>query len=373
MKLDLNTVKSKLNEKFVHCDPFAEAFTAAVNTNKNVMFYGKGGHAKSEMAGFLTKEFNMKPFVKAFGIGSSMEDLLGGLDMRAFQDGIPEENVKRGTIRYLIENSFMMHEYVVFEELFDAPAQMLTILKDILTSGYYRQGNHVMEIKTKCIIVLTNKTKEEIGEDDSTKALLERFPIEARIEWPDYSEQSFSNMFSKVLKDEMKTFSEILADIHRNGGWISPRTAIQAAEIMKSEGVHGLRYIKGFKNSVIDELLAKAEREEKNKRLEQVKKDLTNKIKDVISKILENVDTEDAYQVFKVANKVDELAKLIQKSVSDEEYIPFFNNFASMLEKRAHTIRQKMLNHVTCQVSEEEIKELENLLNKEDEKNIKSS
>jgi hypothetical protein len=35
---------------------------------------------------------------------------------------------------YLVENSFMNHEYVVFEEMMDAPDFILEQLKDILSS-----------------------------------------------------------------------------------------------------------------------------------------------------------------------------------------------------------------------------------------------
>jgi hypothetical protein len=53
--------------------------------------------------------------------------LFGGLDINKFHD--------EGVLEYLLDNSFMNHEYVVFEEMMDAPDFILEQLKDILSSS----------------------------------------------------------------------------------------------------------------------------------------------------------------------------------------------------------------------------------------------
>jgi hypothetical protein len=53
----------------------------------------------------------------------------------------------------------MNHEYVVFEEMMDAPDFILEQLKDILSSGEFRNGTQVYPIKTRFIVCNTNKTR----------------------------------------------------------------------------------------------------------------------------------------------------------------------------------------------------------------------
>ncbi len=93
---------------------------------------------------------------------------------------------KTGEIQYLVENSFMNHEYVIFEEAFDAPVYVLTILKDILTSRELRNGHQVFPIKTKMIVICTNHSRSVIADDLSIKALMERFPLELEVKWQSY-------------------------------------------------------------------------------------------------------------------------------------------------------------------------------------------
>src|SRR4029078_3038105 len=113
------------------------------------------------------------------GSGTTTDKLFGGLDLKLFNE--------EGKIQYLVENSFMNDEFVIFEELFDAPDYILEQLKDILSSGVFRNGTQVFPIKTKLIICCTNKTREQFSKNDSLKALMERFPLEHEVKWDSYN------------------------------------------------------------------------------------------------------------------------------------------------------------------------------------------
>jgi hypothetical protein len=69
------------------------------------------------------------------GAGMNADRLFGGLDINKFHD--------EGVL-YLLDNSFMNHEYVVFE-MMDAPDFILEQLKDILSSEN-------LEMEHKCIL-----------------------------------------------------------------------------------------------------------------------------------------------------------------------------------------------------------------------------
>ena len=225
-------LKSVLSEKFVNIDKVADIIEIGLITKKNVFLYGRGGHAKSEIAQEILKFVDPEgrnSFVLACGEGLTEEKLFGGVDIAKFQ--------KSGVIEHLVHNSFMNYKYVVFEELLDSRMNVLLSLKDILTSKKFRNGNQVFDIKTEFIIVLTNRTKQEVSEDNSIKALLERFPLEMKVEWDSYTSGDYSNMFSKVLKSSYPEVAKICQTLNESGDFVSPRTAIHMAEVASKKGL----------------------------------------------------------------------------------------------------------------------------------------
>lgn len=229
-----------LAERFIHSKEIVDSLYPGLMLGKNVLFYGRGGHGKSEMTEcFFDKALELgliqnKPFVQALGEGLTEEALFGGLEMKKFMDN--------GEYEYLVKNSFMNHEIVVFEEIFDAPAPILLSLKDILSSGYFRKGHQTFKIKTKMIIGLTNRSKEEFSEDDSLEALVQRFSITRKVEWEAYTKTEWKNLFNKVFGNDKKFMEKNkvkLADLANilelnnsvGAGFVSPRTAISAAQL----------------------------------------------------------------------------------------------------------------------------------------------
>jgi len=149
----------------------------------------------------------------------------------------------------------MNHEYVVFEELFDAPDFILEQLKDILSSGTFRNGGQTFEIKTKYIICATNRTREEFAKNASLQALMERFPLEHNVIWDNYNELSYKTLlesrFGEGNVDPIIPF--ILQKYATKSITISPRIAIVAYEIFMKAGLDALMYIADFnkKNDII--------------------------------------------------------------------------------------------------------------------------
>lgn len=244
-KIESKDVKTLLNKRFIKTDEFAELLWVGFSTNKNIIFWGPGGHGKSEMAMEFFNGFNLPVFVQALGDGTTEDHLLGGLDMKAFKD--------EGKIEYLVENSFMAHEYVIFEELLDCPSQVLLRLKDILTSGYFRNGTQQYQIKTKFIVCLTNRSRDEVSDDRSVLALMERFPLELNVTWDSYEAKDYSMMFKKVLKKDHPVLAEAIAQCNKTS-FISPRTAIHAAAVYETGGFSALRHIAGFNEGVVKNL-----------------------------------------------------------------------------------------------------------------------
>jgi len=249
------TKKAASTEKFVFMDKTASILNVGFSTSKNVVLYGPGGHGKSEMTLDFLQAKGITPYVITMGTGMTTDRLFGGLDIPTFET--------TGKIEYLVENSFMNNEYVVFEELFDAPDFILEQLKDILSSGVFRNGTQIFPISTKFIICCTNRTRDEFSKNMSLKALMERFPLELNVIWDNYTEISYNRLLeSKFGVDNVDpVIPYLLQEYAKNGVTISPRVAVTAYQVYDQCGPESLGFIAEFakKPSLIAEVIKKFE------------------------------------------------------------------------------------------------------------------
>jgi hypothetical protein len=247
--------KNPVAEKFVFMDKTVSILNVGFSTAKNVILYGPGGHGKSEITLDFLKAKGIEPFIQTMGTGMTTDRLFGGLDIPTFET--------TGKIEYLVHNSFMNHEYVIFEELFDAPDFILEQLKDILSSGVFRNGTQIFPINTKFIICCTNRTRDEFSKNMSLKALMERFPLELNVIWDNYTEISYNKLLeSKFGVDNVDpVIPYLLQEYAKNGITISPRVAVTAYQVYDECGPESLSFIAEFakKPSLIAEAIKKFE------------------------------------------------------------------------------------------------------------------
>lgn len=248
---------STLKEKFVFMDKTEQILNIGFETRKNIVLYGPGGHGKSEITLEYLKEKGIDPYVITMGTGMTTDRLFGGFCLPNLQKG------GNGKIEYLVENSFMNEEYVVFEEMFDAPDFILEQLKDILSSGIFRNGTQIFHIKTKFIICCTNRTRDEFSKNMSLKALMERFPLELNVIWDNYTEISYNKLLeSKFGVDNVDpVIPYLLQEYAKAGITISPRIAVTAYSVYDQCGPEALSFIAEFtkKPSLIAEAIKKFE------------------------------------------------------------------------------------------------------------------
>jgi hypothetical protein len=253
-------IKSEEKEKsfkseFVYMDKTVNILNVGFQTGKNVVLYGPGGHGKSEITLDYLKEKGIDPYIITMGTGMTTDRLFGGLNIPTFEAS--------GKIEYLVENSFMEHEYVIFEEMFDAPDFILEQLKDILSSGVFRNGTQIFPIKTKFIVCCTNRTRDEFSKNMSLKALMERFPLELNVIWDNYTEITYNKLLeSKFGEGEVDpVIPYLLQEYAKNGIIISPRVAVIAYTIFDECGPESLAFIAEFakKPSLISDAIKKFE------------------------------------------------------------------------------------------------------------------
>jgi len=310
--------------KFVYVDKPKQALELSYLTGENIILYGKGGHAKSELVEWFLDTKGQTPFIKTMGAGTTTDSLFGGIDIKHFNE--------TGELNYLVENSFMNSEYVILEELMDAPDYILEQLKDIITSKKFRNGGQVFHIKTKLIICCTNRTRDEFSKNDSLKALMERFPLEIKVEWDSYNRTTYGFMFQSLFGKNYKTLEYILEKLAQASCVVSPRTAVKTAKILEANGgdYSCLEFIADFagKNSaMVKAEIAKYKNVEviekiidnvkvMMKDVDSIKLDTLDNIKQVKT-LLRSIDTET--KALKVKKVDDDLMKTITASTNQFE------------------------------------------------------
>ncbi len=271
------------------------------------------------------------------GSGTTTDSLFGGIDIKLLTD--------TGKLEYLVENSFMNYPYVIFEELFDAPDYILEQLKDILTSKKFRNGTQEFDIKTKLIVCCTNKTREEFSKNDSLKALMERFPLEYKVEWSQYNRSTYDYLFQTVLSKSYPELSFLLEKLHVNGTTVSPRTAIKAAKIVESTGgLDCLDYIADFAGKNKDLI---SEELKKYKNIAIIEKLIVD-IEAVIAKCeLEPLNTLDGIkQARAYVKQIDSFQRILCTKKADDEMLQKRDSYTKTYQDYINN-KNAQINHAT--------------------------
>lgn len=334
-------VKSQIASRFAYSEDVAEMLYTAMQCGEHCVMFGPGGHGKSEMSIEFFNSLGIEPFVQALGPGTTTEQLLGGMDMQLFNT--------TGKIEYLVEHSFMNHEYVVFEEAFDAPVYVLTTLKDILTSKCLRNGSQIFPIKTKMIVINTNHSRTQIADDLSIKALMERFPLELEVKWQAYHEGNYMSMFNLLFgsSTEVKnynTVAKLCGTLYSEGITISPRTAVKMAKIYSTVGAAGLKYIAEVPMSAYDELATL----ENAAKQDQISKDLlegyATQITELYAKTEEQIT--DHTECLKASKSFARIRKALDKITVTESYFEEKQRLMDSCDTHHNFFKDKALENV---------------------------
>ena len=240
--INYKEVCSWFGKSFVQYEEVALALSAAWNSRQNIILFGKGGYGKSEFAEefgkFLVEKNQISPkdtYVLSLNASSTEDKILGGTDMKKLMTD--------GEICYLLQYAFTNFRYVIFEELFDASSLVLSSLKDILQSGYVRNGNQVEKVKTEMIVGCTNFTRENFVVDNSTEALMQRFMLSMEIVWENHDISAYREMFVKrfpnVAPLQYEMFLQIIEEANSTVGntigheYVSPRSSVKGFNILQ--------------------------------------------------------------------------------------------------------------------------------------------
>jgi hypothetical protein len=291
-------IEKALDEKFIYWQSIAKLMALGIVTKTPVLMWGPPGYGKSEMTMEALKSiFEQEDiFVQSFSTDMTESRLFGGVDIKVLQES--------GKQVFLVENSFIKYRVVIFEEIFQAPPELLKSLKDLITSKSLRNGTQQEKMECEIIIGLTNKQPSEIADmGDDEKAIIERFPLQLNVAWESHEAKDYLALFKKVipvafpqgpdLNNMAPILAEVLAKIAKTNTPISPRTAVHclraiqgAATLRGSESVEKedllvLEFIDGlteFAKTIqteIEQATERASAEERYKKAETALNDLT--------------------------------------------------------------------------------------------------
>lgn len=336
------TAKSIKTTDFVFMEKTLTVLNLGLESGKNVILYGPGGYGKSQITEAFFNEKGITPYTITMGTGMTTDRLFGGLDIPTFNS--------TGKIEYLVENSFMNHEYVVFEELFDAPDFILEQLKDILSSGVFRNGSQVFNIKTKYIICATNRTREEFSKNASLQALMERFPLELNVVWDNHNEIAYNTLLESKFGvgnvDPLIPF--VLEQYAKKGIIISPRVAKTAYDIFLTSGIDGLMFIADF-NKKSDILKNSIKEFEDNAKINEI----MFKITEISEKLFDN-DLDDIDKVREASANIKILkalhADLVEVKVSDN-FVSKLNDKKTQLDELINAQNKRIM--IATSINEE--------------------
>lgn len=337
---------NKGTKGFVFMDKTKEVLDIAYGLGKNVILFGKGGYGKSEFVEAFFKEKGIKPFTVQMGSGMTQDRLFGGMDLKKFSE--------TGEILYLADKSFMNHEYVIFEELFDAPDFILETLKAVLSSKVLQNGGNEYALKTKLIICCTNKTRDEFAKNDSLKALMERFPLEQEVKWEQHTKDCYEKLFETTFgthpdDPNVPIVSPLLPYIceqfAKNDSTISPRVALNAAEVLMAGEVDHLMYIAEFK----------AKKDVLKNAVAQFKtifefEDLKNNLNSTVSKLNTRVDesrklsgnalTTELLDIANIAKKLEEKIDKVRNLKIDDTLAKQHSEFLKSITKSNEDLKR---------------------------------
>lgn len=252
--MTLQQFREALNPRFSFMEPVIDAVYYGIKLKKHTILHGPGGHAKSTIVEEALKLFvGEDAFYKDVYITNCAEDMdttpiMGYDDIVKWQKEGVLEKVTAQTI-------FQQKKYAILEEGLDAPAALLTALKDPLMRGYLCINGECRPNTLESLFICTNVDPMKwAGKDNSKLALLQRFYFSVEVIWPDYSYKSWDVFFKKrgISTAVMAKFCEIC---HQNGWPISPRSAERMEEVYRNFGLEALVHFENMPAPVFQKLV----------------------------------------------------------------------------------------------------------------------
>lgn len=344
---------------YSHSFNFCQIMALCAIGKFNVLFYGPGGYAKTDMIMLFLKSIKGASSGKLeCSSRTTSDDLFGGSIARTeiFKviNSVSEASDEAENLRKIQEErifadiywekGLLSKNYFFLDEALDPPTDTLTDLKAVLTHREMRGHKS----KHQIVIGATNKDPYQMLESvpyedvNSLEALLQRFLVVEQV-WESHTEDDYYRLssfhnpelqyyaFEDLLRDQQKALQVELGENEERllcslsakstelGSRVSPRThmwvkralKVQAfinekSEVSEREIVEVVPLFKSYHQSIVSEFQEELER---HRRIIEMKHDL-EKVSLDLEKIIDYAENAKVNKHFRYLNAVHNLDKL---------------------------------------------------------------
>ena len=255
-QVNVDEVVEYFGKHMIHSKDLATILAYAWNSGNNVMLTGPGGYGKSTAFKLFSKFLIDKGIIRSYYINSfneatNVDKLFEGINFKVLNE--------TGFQHFNAEQSFLNYRIACFDEFLDARIQALSALKDTLAAKALRNGSQVEPMFTRMIVGLTNQKWEDVVVNDSTKALVERFPLSYTVVWPSHTLEDYKAQL-ELLCDRNPQYSrdyiefiatlmvEVINSTKRSAMPIIPsaRMCEKAFELVQTTPLDSVRFMEGY-------------------------------------------------------------------------------------------------------------------------------
>lgn len=193
-------IEKQMNANYVEREGEIRAILLSILAQKNSLFIGAPGVAKSSIIDQFIKSFqqDIQTFTRLIAPTTQPEELFGSARFDRLKEGIIERNV---------EGQLPLAHFAFLDEIFKATSDLLNGLLKIMNEHRFENGREQIESPLFTLIAASN----EFPEDPSLAALYDRFLIRREVQ-PLKTPQSLMAMLSsspKKVKVDSLSLEEI--------------------------------------------------------------------------------------------------------------------------------------------------------------------
>jgi len=244
---DLDTLNHVMGDKFLKHENLVEDIHTVLSMGNNMIIQGDGGFGKSDIVNSVCEELGLDINYLVCNESTTVSDVLGPIDINNYLDG-------EGYQRDFEKGVFRTEGVLVIEEAFDAPADVITAIKDVMSRKKLVHKDGHVESLVSNVILITNVLVGDLPKTPSINALLSRFVITHTVDC-NWSKDDYNNLISLRFNSMDYDLVEYLSMVFSLSTGMSPRRALDISPIIDKKGTSFLNRVLDIKESDIESFI----------------------------------------------------------------------------------------------------------------------
>lgn len=192
----IHRIEGQMNANYIERKGEIRAILLGVLAQKNVLFIGNPGVAKSSVIDQFMRSFegDIQTFTRLISPTTQPEELFGSAKFDRLKDGVIERNV---------ENQLPVAHFAFLDEIFKSTSDLLNGLLKIMNEHTFENGGKQIKSPLFTLIGASN----EFPEEDNLSALYDRFLIRREVEAIKTPEKLIEMLIGNTSKVEVEKLS----------------------------------------------------------------------------------------------------------------------------------------------------------------------